>query len=52
MGSNGNVIFRVLADGATLFTSAALTGASATVPVSVSVSGRAQVQLVVDPNGR
>jgi PKD repeat protein len=51
VGSNGNVIFRVLADGVTLFTSGALTGASATVPVSASVSGRAQLQLVVDTNG-
>src|SRR5207342_1937969 len=51
VGSNGSVIFQVIADGTRLYTSAALTGASATVPVSVSVAGRAQLQLVVDANG-
>jgi hypothetical protein len=51
IGSNGNVIFRVLSDSTTLFTSSALTGANAAAPVTVSVSGRSQLRLVVDTNG-
>jgi glucose/arabinose dehydrogenase len=47
VGANGNVVFQVWGDTTMLYQSATLTGSSATVPVSVSVSGRSQLRLVV-----
>lgn len=47
VGTNGSVIFQVWADGVKLFESPLLTGNSATQAVSVNVSGRNQLRLVV-----
>ena len=48
VGSNGSVVFRVLVGGATVYTSATLTGASATVPLDLAVSAGSELRLVVD----
>ncbi|MFJ5613502.1 NPCBM/NEW2 domain-containing protein [Streptomyces sp. NPDC093221] len=45
----GSVTFSVVADGVTLWTSPVLTGASATVPVSVPVTGARHVHLKITP---
>ena len=47
----GSVIFQVYTDGTKRYESPVLTGASATVPVSVDITGRAQLQLLVQING-
>ncbi len=46
VGSNGSVRFQVFGDGVLLWESAVLTGASASVPVNVNVSGRSSLRLV------
>jgi hypothetical protein len=51
VGDKGSVVFRVIADGVTLFDSGTMTGASATKAVSVSVAGKQQLQLVVTDAG-
>ena len=51
VGTNGSVVFQVLADGAVVFDSGVMTGASATRQVSVSLAGVAQLRLVVGGNG-
>jgi glucose/arabinose dehydrogenase len=51
VGNSGNVIFRVYADGVLIFDSGAMTGASATQAVNLSVAGRSELRLVVDSNG-
>jgi glucose/arabinose dehydrogenase len=51
VGGNGSLIFRVYGDGALLYDSGAMTGATATKTVNVSVAGVAQLRLNVDPNG-
>ena len=51
VGTAGSVIFQVYTDGTKRFESPVLTGASATVPVSVDITGRAQLQLLVQING-
>ena len=51
VGSNGSVVVEVWADNTRLYQSAVLTGASATVPVSVDVTGRRQLRLVVTTAG-
>ncbi len=43
----GSVIFQVLGDGKTLYTSGTLTGSSPIANVNVSVAGVQQLQLVV-----
>ncbi len=48
-GANGSITFRVLADGATLFDSGVMTGATATKTATVDVTGRTTLQLVLDP---
>ena len=47
VGSFGSVIFEVWGDNTRLYASNTLTGTSATASVSVDVSGRAQLRLVV-----
>jgi hypothetical protein len=47
-GSNGSVVFRVLADGEQIFKSATLTGASAPELVDLNVAGVQSLQLIVD----
>ena len=51
VGSNGSVVFQVFADGVKVFESAVLTGASASVPVDVDISGRSSLRLVVGNGG-
>jgi hypothetical protein len=51
VGSSGNVIFRVYGDDVLLYDSGSMTGATATKPVSVSLTGRSVLRLVVDTNG-
>jgi hypothetical protein len=51
VGSNGSVVFQVLADGLRLFDSGVLTGASATRQVEVDVSGRNELRLLVTDAG-
>lgn len=51
VGDRGSVVFKVVADGVTLFDSGTMTGASATQTVSVSVAGRQELQLVVTDAG-
>ena len=48
VGNNGSVIFRVLADGAEIFRSGTLTGASRTQSINLDVTGRQTLQLIVD----
>ena len=52
VGSNGSLIFTILADGVQLWTSGVMTGASATQTATVSVTGRTQLQLVQDDQRR
>src|SRR5262249_53812030 len=51
VGSNGNVIFQVFADGVKLFDSGSMTGNSPTKHVDVDVTGRTDLHLVVLKNG-
>jgi hypothetical protein len=48
---NGSVVFQVWTDGTKLYDSGTLTGASATQSVSVNVTGKTQLQLVVTDGG-
>jgi hypothetical protein len=47
VGSNGSVVFQVFTGATPVYTSPALTGSSATVPVDVSISGASELRLVV-----
>jgi NPCBM/NEW2 domain/Bacterial Ig domain len=47
VGSNGSSVFQVWADGAKLYESAVLTGAMGSVPVSVNVTGKTELKLIV-----
>ncbi len=47
VGANGSVVFSVVGDGTTRYTSPALTGSSATVPINVPITGVNELQLVV-----
>ena len=49
VGSNGSVIFRVYADAVKLYDSGVRTGSMAAADVSVNVSGRNELSLVVVP---
>ena len=51
VGNSGSVTFEVWADGARLYDSGAMTGATATRAVSVDVTGRADLRLVVTDGG-
>ncbi|WP_224363413.1 NPCBM/NEW2 domain-containing protein [Hyalangium versicolor] len=51
VGSNGSVIFQVWGDSTKLYDSGTMTGASATKSLSVNVSGRSTLKLVVTDNG-
>jgi hypothetical protein len=51
VGVNGSVVFQVFGDGVKLWESAVLSGASASVPVDVDVSGRGVLRLVVTEAG-
>ena len=51
VGANGSVVFQVFADGVKVFESGVLSGASASVPVDVDVSGRSVLRLVVTEAG-
>ncbi|WP_309573365.1 NPCBM/NEW2 domain-containing protein [Deinococcus sp.] len=51
VGSKGRVVFRVLGDGAVLFDSGAMTGASATRSVRVDITGLSSVRLEVMDGG-
>jgi hypothetical protein len=50
-GANGTVRFYVYADGALLFDSGAMTGASPTRSINVNVAGAQELRLVVDHTG-
>jgi hypothetical protein len=50
-GLAGRATFRVYVDGKKVFDSGTMTATSATKSVNVSISGRRQLQLVVDSNG-
>ena len=47
----GSVVFKVLVDGATMFDSGVMTGSSETKNVSVDVTGKQELKLVVDIGG-
>jgi glucose/arabinose dehydrogenase len=49
--SGGSVVFQVAADGTVLYTSPTLTGTSATQNVSVSVTGKTELRLLVTDGG-
>lgn len=51
VGANGSVVFQVYADATKVFDSGAMTGASATQQVNVSVLGASQLRLVVTDGG-
>jgi glucose/arabinose dehydrogenase len=51
VGSKGSIVFQVFADGAKLYDSGVLTGASATKTLDVDVSGKSELQLVVTDGG-
>ena len=51
IGDAGSVVFQVWADGAKLWDSGPMTGASATTPAAVNVTGKQQLQLVVTDGG-
>ena len=51
VGSRGSVVFRVFVDGIERYTSAVMTGASASEPVLVSIAGAAELALVVTDGG-
>ena len=50
-GGYGSVVFKVVADGVTLYQSGVLTGTSAAQNVFVSVAGRSQLTLIADNAG-
>ncbi|AMV40931.1 fibronectin type III domain-containing protein [Planctomyces sp. SH-PL62] len=50
-GSSGSVVFQVWADGAKLYDSGLVTGASAAIPIDVDVAGRTNLRLVVSNGG-
>jgi hypothetical protein len=49
--STASVIFRIYADGTLLMSSTAMGATTATQTLTVNVTGRTTLQLVVDPNG-
>jgi glucose/arabinose dehydrogenase/PKD repeat protein len=51
VGANGSVTFQVFGDAASLFTSAVMRGSDAGQAISVNVSGRSQLRLVVGDGG-
>jgi glucose/arabinose dehydrogenase/PKD repeat protein len=51
VGANGSVTFQVVGDAASLFTSAIKRGSDAGQAISVNVSGRSQLRLVVGDGG-
>ncbi|WP_428940486.1 NPCBM/NEW2 domain-containing protein [Fontivita pretiosa] len=51
VGRLGSVVFQVWADGAKLYDSGRMTGASATKTISIDVAGKKQMWLVVDRGG-
>jgi hypothetical protein len=51
VGGNGSVVFQVWGDTTLLYQSGTLTGSSATVPVSVDLTGRSALRLVVTTGG-
>jgi chitodextrinase len=51
VGSAGNVIFQVWADGVLIYDSGAMTGTSATKLLELDVTGRSELRLVVLTNG-
>ncbi|WP_052352042.1 NPCBM/NEW2 domain-containing protein [Deinococcus pimensis] len=51
VGNAGSVVFQVFADGAKVFDSGTMTGASATKQVNVSVAGKQELKLVVTDAG-
>ncbi|WP_088888904.1 NPCBM/NEW2 domain-containing protein [Leptolyngbya ohadii] len=51
VGSNGSVVFQVVADGIQLFNSGVMTGTSATQTVDVDVTGRQNLELIVTNAG-
>lgn len=51
VGNAGRVTFRIVADGTEIFHSTALTGSSATVPVSVNLQNVTNLTLLVDSMG-
>jgi hypothetical protein len=51
VGETGSVVFKVIVDGVEVFDSGVLTGASATKSVSVDVTGKLQLKLVVTDGG-
>ena len=51
VGSNGSVVFQVYADGTLLYDSGLLLGSSATKQVSVAVTGKNELRLVVTTGG-
>jgi glucose/arabinose dehydrogenase len=51
VGSNGSVVFQVWTDGTKLFDSGTMTGATATAPVNVTVTGKAELKLIVTDGG-
>ena len=51
VGNLGNVLFQVYGDGVKLYDSGAMTGADAAKSVSVDLTGKTELKLVVDGNG-
>jgi hypothetical protein len=51
VGNNGSVIFQVLADGVQIYDSGLMTGISTTKTVSLNVTGKQSLQLVVTDGG-
>ncbi|THF85556.1 hypothetical protein E7T09_16525 [Deinococcus sp. KSM4-11] len=51
VGSRGSVVFQVYGDGVKLYDSGLLTGASAARPLTVDISGRSELRLVVTDGG-
>ena len=51
VGANGSVIFQIWGDATKLAESSVMTGASPTQTLTVDLTGRSQLRLVVDPNG-
>jgi hypothetical protein len=51
VASNGSVVFQVFAGATQIYASPTLTGASATVPVDVSIAGASELRLVIANGG-
>ncbi|PYE55746.1 NPCBM/NEW2 domain-containing protein [Deinococcus yavapaiensis] len=51
VSGRGKVVYQVFGDGVKLYESAALTGTSAPLPISVNVSGKNELKLVVTDGG-